>query len=241
MKVELEIQVMNTFYRAYENEDRRYLRKYEIASRLKINHANLNYVLSRLIKRGWIDKKKAYSFTGKEPEGTTFHLSFEESNNIPKEAINQYYKEKYNVKIQTLPIQYLAEFYRRLPRLKQIKIKNDFGSDKKRKEEVTLKEVLEDSHPNKRSKTLRDRPFKGKKELWKDILLGGTMKEYTFYRMLYYPFLTRKVTIGENSFEKFNVPKGKKRMWVNAAKEIDYEIRGKKSPLELLFSENKIR
>jgi len=76
---------------------------------------------------------------------------------------------------------------------------------------------------------------------WQKILAEGIPKKYTFYRMVYYPFLTRKVSIGENSFEKFNVPKGKKRMWVNAAKEIANEIRGKKSPLELLFSENKIR
>jgi len=240
MKDELEIQIMNTFYRAYENEDRRYLREYEIASRNKIKQSNLKRVLPRLVKRGWVEIKKAYSFTGKEPEGTTFHLSFEESNNIPKEAINQYYKEKYDVKIQTLPIQYVAEFYRQLPRLKQIKTGFDYESIPYTKS-TTLKEVLEDSHPNKRSKTLRDRPFKGKKELWKDILLRGTMKEYTFYRMVYYPFLTRKVTIGENSFEKFNVPKGKKRMWVNAATEMRNEIKGKKSPLELLFSENKIR
>jgi len=240
MKTELEIQIMNTLFKAHENENRPYLREYEIASRLKIKQANLKHVLPRLIKRGWIEKKKAYSFSGKEPEGATFHLSFEKSNNIPKEAINQYYKENYNVKIQTLPIQYLAEFYRRLPRLIQIGTEYDYER-RPYPTKATLKEELEGLHSNSRFKKLRDGRFRGKKKLWEEILLEGTMKEYTFYRMVYYPFLTRKVTIGENSFEKFNVPKGKKRMWVKAATEIHNEIKGKKSPLQLLFSENKIR
>jgi len=235
MKNELEIQIMNTFYRAYENEDRRYLREHELASRLKIKQANLKYVLPRLIKRGWIEKKKAYSFTGKEPEGTTYHFSFEKSNNIPKEAINQYYKKNYNVKIQTLPIQYVAEFYRQLPRLIQIGTEFDYEHNPY-PTKTTLKEELEGLHSNSRFKKLRDGRFRGRIEKWKEIFLAGIPKEYTFYRMVYYPFLTRKVTIGENCFEKFNVPKGKKRMWVNAATEIRNEIKGKKSPLELLFS-----
>jgi len=55
------------------------------------------------------------------------------------------------------------------------------------------------------------------------------------------PFLTRKITIGENRFEKFNVPKGKKRIWFKAAKEMRNEIKDKRSSLEILFSQNKIK
>jgi len=236
MKTELEIQVMNTLFRVHENENRPYLRKYEIASILKINHANLNYTLPRLVKRGWIEKLKAYSFTGKEPNSQTFHLSFEKSNNIPKEAVNPYYEGK----ISTLPIEYMKEFYRRMPNLKRTQNEFDFEHGHFTKE-VTLQEELKNSHPSKRFKFLRNGRFNGRKELWEKILTEGRMKEYTFYRLVYYPFLTRKITIGENRFEKFNVPKGKKRIWFKAAKEMRNEIKDKRSSLEILFSQNKIK
>jgi len=237
MKIELEIQIMNTLFTAHENENKPYLREYEIASRLKIKQSNLKRVLPRLIKRGWVEIKNDYSFSGSEPGGTIYHLFNTENINIPNEARNPHYKKK----IVTLPIEYVERFQSRIPGLKRIKNKYDFGSDKKRKEEVTLKSILENLTKKQRTKEEIKGKFKGRLPEWHKILAEGIPKKYTFYRMVYYPFLTRKVTIGENSFEKFNVPKGKKRIWKNAEKEMRNEIKGKKSPLELLFSENKIR
>jgi len=62
MKVELEIQIMNTLFTAHEYENRQYLREFEIASRLKIKQSNLKRVLPRLIKRGWVEIKTIIHF-----------------------------------------------------------------------------------------------------------------------------------------------------------------------------------
>ncbi len=237
MKNELEIQIMNTLFMAHENENRPYLREYEIASRLKIKQSNLKRVLPRLIKRGWVEIKNDYSFSGLEPGGITYHLFNTENIDIPKEAYNPYYKKK----IVTVPIEYVKKFQSRILGLKRIKNKYDFVSDEKQKEEVTLKSILENLPKKQRTKEEIKGRFKGRQPEWQKILTEGIPKKYTFYRMVYYPFLTRKITIGENSFEKFNVPKGKKRIWFKAAKEMRNEIKDKRSSLEILFSQNKIR
>jgi len=237
MKTELEIQIMNTLFMAHENENRPYLREYEIASRLKIKQSNLKRVLPRLIKRGWVEMTNDYSFSGLKPEGRVFHLLHTENMPIPKEAINPHYEGEFTL----LPREYVKDFYQRLPLLKSIQTPWDFVSNEKQKKEVTLKSVLENRYKNKRFQFLQKGSFEGRQPEWQKILAEGIPKKYTFYRMVYYPFLNRKVTIGENSFEKFNVPKGKKRMWVNAAKEIHNEIKDKRSSLEILFSQNKIR
>ncbi|MCH7648223.1 MAG: MarR family transcriptional regulator [Thaumarchaeota archaeon] len=223
MKIQLEKQVMDTLFLAHELHGRSNLRIYEISKFANIKQNNLTRILSRLIKRGWIEKTKNYSLSGREPEGVILHLMGTDdvkTKSLPKEVRGRI----------GFPIEFVEKFKKDLDTTKH---KNDYFYTYSRRQE--------------RESIIRKGRIPGRAALWKRILTEGIMKEYTFYRLSEYPFLIHKVKSYPKNTEpkrrrtpKWNIPNGTKRFWKKSAKELMKELRltpEYKTPLERLFDE----
>jgi len=224
VKIQLEKQVMDTLFLAHELHDRRYLRAYEISKIANIKQNNLTRILSRLVKRGWIEKTKDYSLVG-ETEGGVLHLMGTDdvkTKSLPKEARG----------LVGFPIEFIKKFEEDL---KRAKAKSDYFYNYSRRQE--------------KESVIRKGRIPGRSKLWKKILLGGKTKEYTFYRLVQYPFLIHKIQSYPKNTEpkrrkvpKWKIPEGTKRFWKQSAKNLMKELHltpEYKTPLERLFDELK--
>ena len=61
-------------YMEHLKQQREWFRLYEIVKFSGIKKSSLQTVLPRLIERGWIERKKSWSFSPKGPEGAVMHL-----------------------------------------------------------------------------------------------------------------------------------------------------------------------
>ncbi|MCH8915994.1 MAG: MarR family transcriptional regulator [Thaumarchaeota archaeon] len=223
MKIELEKQVMDSLFLAHELHDKHYLRASEISEFANIKQNNLTRILSRLVKRDWIEKTKEYSLLGGEPEGGVLHLMGTDdvkTKSLPREARG----------LVGFPIEFVKKFEEDL---KHAKAKSDHFYNYSRRQE--------------KESVIRKGRIPGRAELWKKILLGGKTKEYTFYRLVQYPFLIHKVQSYPKNTEpkrrkapKWKIHEGTKRFWKQSAKNLMKELRltpEYKTPLESLFDE----
>lgn len=199
MKKELEREVMNTLYREKILSHRRYLRFYEIAKESDIPKSSLQRILPRLIKRGWIEKKNAGSWSGKEPEGRMYHLE------VLRKNIDSPEKQRFHVREIT------KEYMEGLEKLP------DFV------------DKTHGLHPNYKIKILRKGRLKDRVASLEKILTNHTPKNYDFYRIVEYPFLFKvTVTIGSDPKKEayeYTFEKGRKRFWKNAANEVAKEVK----------------
>ena len=70
----LEKRLISSMYMEHLEQQREWFRFNEIAALSGIKKSSLQRVLPRLIKRGWIECQKSWSFSPQEPQGAIVHM-----------------------------------------------------------------------------------------------------------------------------------------------------------------------
>lgn len=200
MKIELERDVMNAIYKQRVIQRRRYLRMSEIAKASGVSKASLQRILPRLVKRGWIKKEVAESWSGKEPEERKYHLEYLGGMTMDTIRHRRFHireiSKEYREGIENLP-----DFLNKTERM----------------------------HPKERMKILRKGKVRGRVPSLQKTIKNHIAKEYTFYKIVQYPFIFRMSTHSSPKPEKENsgwtYVGGTKRFWKKSGKELWKELK----------------
>ena len=200
MKIELERDVMNAIYKQKVLQRRRYLRISEIARASGVSKASLQRILPRLVRRGWIKKEISGSWSGKEPEGRKYHLEY-----LGGMIMDTIRHRRFHIR----------------------EISNEY-----REEIENLPDFLNKTdriHPKERMKILRKGKLRGRASSLQNTLKNHIPKEYTFYKIVQYPFIFRISTHSSSEPRKeksgWIYMEGTKRFWKKSGKDLWKELK----------------
>jgi len=219
MKIDHEKVVLEAMYLAKFVSGEIYLRMFEISVLTGIRNSSLQRLLRRLVRIGWIEQKSGLSYSKWSPKGKVgllewVRLKDSKGNRrkalMPKETLDEYPKQILQL-TRTLPAS------RRKGRMEP-------------KTESYL-EVVNQMDRRKRNRILRQNSlsFKGKTKLLRKLLGKEIPKrEYTFYRLLVFPYILDRRIGGHmkaNENDKVlptwdDVPKKYENYWKEASNEL---------------------
>jgi hypothetical protein len=245
----LEKRLIFSMYMEHLKQQREWFRFNEIAALSGIKKSSLQRVLPRLIKRGWIECQKSWSFNPKEPQGAIVHLmgsaevqnyklpllylSSDGNNNKRDVQRRRRRKRRQLAKPRPLfPKEIADEYVRRLPSLER-KVVSGMESnltpiyDKQSYCEAEAERLKQSRRKISYKKAIR---FRGQADLFEDVREKMMPKEYVFYRVIILPYfqlpvLVRPPSLRLKGFEWNNIPEGTKRFWAKAKQELIEEIR----------------
>lgn len=243
----LEKRLIFSMYMEHLKQQREWFRFNEIAALSGIRKSSLQRILPRMIKRGWIERQKSWSFSDKEPQGAIKHLMgsaevqnyklpllyLSDGNNNRKDGQRQ--RPRKTRRLVTprplFPKEVAEEYARQLPSLER-KVVDGMASNEEvlyGKESYSEAEAkrLEQSRGKISKKAIR---FRGQAELFEDTWKKTMAKEYVFYRVIVLPYFEFPIllvppSLRLNHFDWYNIPGGTKRFWTRAKQELIEELK----------------
>lgn len=247
MNPDLEKRLILSMYMEHLKQQREWFRLYEIAEFSAVKESSLQRVLRRLIKRGWIECKKSWSFSPKGPEGAVMHLmgSDEVQNyklpllylsNGNNDKMDRQRKERRKARRLVtprplFPKEVAEDYTRQLSSLKRRVVDGMASDGAYLYTDQTYSEAEEDRLKQSRGKISYKKTtrFRGQVDLLEDAIKKVMAKEYVFYRVVILPYfqfpvITIPPSVRLKSFNWYNIPHDTKRFWAKAKKELLEQI-----------------
>jgi hypothetical protein len=204
MNPDLEKRLILSMYMEHLKQQREWFRFNEIVKFSGIKKSSLQTVLQRLIERGWIERKKSWSFSPMGPEGAVMHLMgsaevqnymklplLSNSNNNKKNRMPQRQrKTRHLVTPRPLFVREVSEDYeRRLSSLKRRVVDGMASNGVRLFTDQTYSKAEEERLKQSRGKISKKAlRFRGQVDLFEDALKRVKAKEYVFYQVIVLPY-----------------------------------------------------
>jgi hypothetical protein len=247
MNRDLEKRLILSMYMEHLKQQREWFRFNEIAGLSDINKSSLQGILPRLIERGWIERKKSWSFSPMGPEGAVRHLMgsdevqnyklpllYLSNGNNDKNDRQQKGRRRARRIVTPRPLfvrEVVEDYACRLSSLKR-KVVDGMASDTEYLyTDQTYSEAEEKRLKQSRGKISYKKTtrFRGQVDLFEDAVKKAMAKEYEFYRVVVLPYfqfpcITISPSVQLKDFDWFNIPNRTKRFWAKARKELIEQI-----------------